>query len=494
MLAGLCVACGSSERQPKPSASTEPAARTATPPGHVAAPTPNATAPTRAELVDRALSRVGTIQAQLAELRGLAFDKVVPAKHQEQADFRRYVTTEIARELPAAKSASLGRALFHLGLLPEQLDLAATVEEALVSQAGAYYDPTTETFYLVMVPNSDLVLDSISSHELSHALQDQHFDLEAYYGQGSAAPKGGSPAFTEDELNARRFVVEGEATMMMVAYTTYAMAKLNLLDEPYRDKLRAQLAIMANMKPEQLAEMSKSQAGQFADLGEDMAKAVQAMDKIPLYILVPLLESYTKGALPVYEAFVNGGWDAVAELYRDPPQSTEQVLHPAEKLVPKRDYPVSLRLPATPKALRGSEELYGEVMGELLWRVYFLNWTPERADAAAAGWDGDRYQVYARGDELVAMIGTTWDGPNEAKEFEEAYLTSLDQRFPDGETKRLGSATAHARGGDRWVFIRRADDDVFIVDGATEADGPVLLKELGRTKTTRDRRDRRHRR
>ena len=31
-----------------------------------------------------------------------------------------------------------------------------------------------------MVPDSDMILDTMSAHELTHGLQDQHFDLQKF--------------------------------------------------------------------------------------------------------------------------------------------------------------------------------------------------------------------------------------------------------------------------------------------------------------------------
>jgi len=323
------------------------------------------------------------------------------------------------------------------------------------------------------VPESDLILDTISSHELTHALQDQHFDLDRYYyGHDGDGP----PAFNEDELNARRFIVEGEATFVMVAYGAMAMAKINMLEDPKMVKqLRPQLEMFANMSVDQLRTMTQQQAAAFADMGDDFKKSLEAMDKIPLYVLVPLLESYMKGVLPVYEAYMAGGWDGVADLYEHPPSSTEQVLHPATKLVGKRDEPVAITIPK----LSGWNEVQSEVLGELGWRVYFMLWDAQDPDAAAAGWDGDRYTVYEKDGKLVGLIATTWDSPAEAQKFADAYLASLSTRFSGAESSSGKGWKAVARSDGGKVFVRSKGSDVYIVDGG---DDPKLLDLVAKAK------------
>ena len=100
----------------------------------------------------------------------------------------------------------------------------------MITQAGGYYDPNQGKFFLVMVPNSDLILDTISSHELMHALQDQHFGLNRYYyGHDGEGPS----KFNDDEVSARRFIVEGEATLadVVLVLTRHVYCFVRVLDD-----------------------------------------------------------------------------------------------------------------------------------------------------------------------------------------------------------------------------------------------------------------------
>jgi hypothetical protein len=480
----MLAACGSSKSEKKNEEPAAPAAAEVQPADEPAAAEPPKAkdGPSREQLAAKALERVPDIQNGVAELRALKFKSAVPAEYQNEAEFRAFVEKEIQRELPPDKAKSMSRALHHIGLLKDALDLPKVLEDAMVSQAGAYYDPAQKKFFLVMVPQSDLILDTISSHELTHALQDQHFDLNRYYyGHDGDGP----PKFNEDELNARRFIVEGEATFVMVAYGGYAMAKVNMLEDKFIKQLRPQLEMFAKMDIEQLRTMTQQQASAFEDMGDDFKKSLEAMDKIPLYILVPLLESYMKGVMPVYEAYLDGGWKSVSKLYTDPPNSTEQVLHPATKLVPKRDYPIAVTLPE----LEGATEVQSEVLGELGWRVYFMLWEPKDVDvnAAAAGWDGDRYTVYEKDGKLVGLIATTWDDQKEADEFADAYMKSLAVRFPEGKASASKGWDAVSRTDGTSVFLRKNGKDVFIVDGDTDG---ALLDLVSKAKKKRHKKDR----
>jgi hypothetical protein len=460
-LAAFAFACPSSPSEPAPGRPGDTPAATAP------AKTQAAAAPTKspAELeaerkarAETALARVPAIKQKLAEVRGLAFKSDVPALYQTSDDFRAFVKKEIARELPPERAAKMVEAFVQLGLLEQAVDLPKTLEDSLVSQAGAYYDPAQKSFFLVMVPPSDMALDTITAHELTHALQDQHYDLKAYYPVG----KDGLPTVDEDVMNARRFVVEGDATLAMAAYMATSMTGKDILQPDTIGVLKMQLDGLAKMDIDQLKEMSKIQQGGLADMGDEMNAALKAMDTIPLVIMLPMLESYTKGATPILVAYQHGGWKEVEKLFkRSPPDSTEQVLHPDTKLYPKRDKPTKVTLALPP----GYAVVHSDVMGELLWRVYFTLWSKPLAEAAAAGWDGDRYAVVKRPDgKLASFIATVWDSDADAEEFERAYKATLSKRH----------------GGDRAqdvdVAVERHGAKVFVVDGAPAGEAAAFVK------------------
>lgn len=420
----------------------------------------------RDERAKSALARLPEIEKGLAKLRQLELRSEVPGEMQSTEDFRKFLKTSIDAELPVDRADAIATAYAQLGLLEKKVDLRKTLEDAMVSQAGAYYDPKAKKFFMVMVPSQDLMFDTISAHELTHALQDQHFDLQAYYDQKKDKQL---VRLGNDSMNARRFIVEGEATLTMMAYIVGAMTKKDPMSPELRPMLEMQLKAAAKMGIEELRAATKQQqSSSFVDLDEDqdIVKAIEAMDDIPLVLMLPLLESYMRGALPVFAAFQQGGWKEVNNLYKQPPESTEQVLHPETKLFPTRDLPKVVTLPKPPA---GYQQVYSDTIGELEWRVYFLLWEKASSDAAAAGWDGDRYAVLrGKGGDLVTLQVTTWDSEAEAQEFEAAYRKSLIKRFGgDGSKRPEGSP----------VRVERKGSDVFIVDGA-DADKlmPTLIK------------------
>ena len=186
-----------------------------------------------------------------------------------------------------------------------------------------------------------------------------------------------------------------------------------------------------------------------AELSPEDRREMDEMTRLPPVVSMPLIEPYFKGAALVSEVWGRGGWDAVADLYRHPPASTEQILHPREKFLDRRDPPILLSLPATRSAL-GEQPVATDVLGELGMRAYFKTWEFPAADLAAAGWGGDRFWVWKRGGRFTVLWATRWDSEGDARKFLAAYLDTLEMRF-------VGSGIERA-GPDAWRLLRPEGD------------------------------------
>jgi len=419
-----------------------------------AGPSVPETAETRKARAEKALARVDAIQPKLAKLRGLPFDHPVPTAYQTTDDFRAFLRREIAKEMPPEKSAKISAAWLHIGLLQKPIDLATAFEQTMTSQAAAYYDPAAKKFFMVMVPDNDTILDTMSAHELTHGLQDQRFDLTKYM--------AAKPPLDDDAQIARQFIVEGDATFAMFLYMAAAASKSDAVQSVMLAVLRGQIEQFAKMDLAAYGEMMKQQASAFENMDADLKKSMDSIGDLPPVVVGPLLDSYMKGAMVVLTAYDKGGWKLVDDLYKNPPESSEQVLHPTTKLFGKREHPKKVTLPKVgpagqsesgPLQLRG-ELLTENVLGEILWNIYLSLWVPDQAAQASEGWGGDRYTVIKRADgTLVAYHATIWDTPKDAKEFADAYEASFAKRFPTKDRKHVLKLDGQK------VFILDGDDD-----------------------------------
>jgi hypothetical protein len=271
------------------------------------------------------------------------------------------------------------------------------------------------------------------------------------------APTGGTPLH-DDAASARRLAGEGEAALTMMVYGAETMmGGKKVLTPEMLPLVKPGFQQAATLTVDDFKALTRTQAAGVAGIDEEFQKSIDAMDSIPTLVLVPLMDSYMKGSLVALAAAEAGGWAEVAKLYTQPPESTEQVLHPDTKLYPTRDLPRRVTLPA----FKGYTEVHQNTMGELQWRVFFMLWNKAVAEPAAAGWDGDRWAVLKAADGTsVGVAVTTWDDQAEAAELAAAYLAAAKTRFPSGE---------------RTVAVEVKGTSVYIVDGGTDA---KLMKQL----------------
>jgi len=394
-----------------------------------------------------AVGRALEIEPALAKVRGLDFTTPVPAAFQSAADFRAFMHRSVADE--GASVAAETQAYVKLGLMSKAADLGKAVEDAYATQAAAYYDPKAKRFYVVMPPDNPQTRDIVCAHELTHALQDQHFDLTRYL----------RDAPNTDARLARKFVVEGDAMLASIAFLVADKTHVNELSPDQIRAMRGKLEEFARLDPKAMAATIKQQSSS-KKMDPQLLEALDALDTIPPVILVPLMDSYMKGALVALDAYEQDGWKSVDALFTTPPESTEQVLHPAERLIHHVDHPHQVTLPS----FDGYTVVWSNVIGELEWSIYFSLWKHAGDGHEAENWGGDRYVVLRDDDgDLTAVIATTWDTEYDAKLFYDAYVSSLATRYGGKTEDEDGEALVTHPEGEAWVKLY--EKQVYIVDG-----------------------------
>lgn len=329
---------------------------------------------------------IKSITDEISRLRGLSVKKEISVKYLDRNGLKGEVKKEIEKEYPPARMAQEERALKKIGLLDPEDNLMELVSRMLTEEIIGYYDDETKELVVVSEnPQIDLMNEITLAHEITHALQDQNYDLQ------QIAPA--SDTNDDDRHLARLALVEGDATVTMMEYTQGNLSDFDLLG----------LSLQA------LGASRGISAGYLEDT---------------------LSFPYMAG-----EEFVNflkdkGGWLAVDEAYKHPPDSTEQVIHPDKYIAGEQ--PLTLEIPDV-TGIAGSgwqlveDGTIGEFgIGELLSR-YVSN---QQAREAAVGWGGDRACYYedAAGRSLLIMQ-LAWDSQTDADEFAEAMGLSLENRY-----------------------------------------------------------------
>ncbi|MBI5512476.1 MAG: hypothetical protein HY909_01835 [Deltaproteobacteria bacterium] len=293
-----------------------------------------------------------TLSARMATLRGLALRRPIPRGVMSRAQIVARLRERTRQEYPGAEITLEGELQKRLGLLPESMDYEATVFALLEEQVLGFYDPLEQRLYIAdWVPAEAQA--STMAHELTHALQDQHFNI----GRFTHHQQGGN-----DAQLAAMSVVEGDATAAMMDFAMRAAGRtLRDLQDPDA-LLRGQLQATA-----------------------DQPRLAAAPAALRDTLLFPYLQGFSLCARIVR---ADGDYHAINDLLATPPASTEQVLH-ADKLA-AREPPIAVP-PTVPAALARDFQLaYHDVEGELGLRLFLQTALPvPRADSGAAGWGGD---------------------------------------------------------------------------------------------------------
>ncbi|MCA1834580.1 MAG: hypothetical protein LC750_17935, partial [Actinobacteria bacterium] len=235
----------------------------------------------------------------------------------------------------------------------------------------------------------------------------------------------------DDEAEAYLSLVEGDATLLMEQYA--------------RDVL--------------------TRAEQLEYVREASGIKTSKLDAAPRALRATLLFPYIQGLAFVRALYERGGNRAIDNAYRDPPSSTEQILHP-EKYYGKRDDPVDVSLPDVSKSLGSSwRPVLDGGIGELDVRLILNEFLPAPdSNDAAAGWDGGRYSSFESSDGVLLAALTRWDSTSEAKEAEETFDRWLPRRFDrQGSEKRITGGRAWEAPGGAAEIVRNGQNLLMLV-------------------------------
>jgi hypothetical protein len=180
---------------------------------------------------------------------------------------------------------------------------------------------------------------------------------------------------------------------------------------------------------------------------------------------------YLQGARFVAMLHKKGGWDAVNRAYRDPPASTEEILHP-NRFLEGRDRPRDLKLPSMHRFLPdGAREIWQDTVGELglrtMWqreRPASLRKSAPTAMQAAEGWDGDRAAVHMANGQATLTWKMAFDDEQEALEGYAAYRQMMG-RYPGFTVVDELEDRLSARSGGAGLWMERHGLTVVILEG-----------------------------
>lgn len=319
--------------------------------------------------------------------RGLPFRSPVTVQFLDDAAFEAVIAQGTDDDAEVAALEAQGVLLVALGLLPDGTDFVSLVRAGQREGIVGLYSPDTDELWVRGTEPTPLVRITVV-HELVHALDDQ------WFGASSPDPADADQAF------ALMALAEGSSTYVEDLYVD-AMPPADLIaadDEAREYALRSDWPDW----PASATELSES----VYSLGNDFVSRIVK----------------------------DGGMAALDAVYRDPPRSTEHLLHPERYTSGDRPMPV-----ADPRV--DGTVIDSGVMGE--WSlVELLNaeLSPSDARAAAEGWAGDRYVLADDGGTSCVTLDVRADTVHDADELERA-LSRWALRAADATSARVDDDT-----------------------------------------------------
>jgi hypothetical protein len=376
---------------------------------------------------DPAFAEIDSIVKSLSEITGLAEKHSVPYGRMTKRQLHQFLTKRIKKTLKPEEIRADELSLKMFGLVPPDFDLKKSTIDLLTEQAAAFYDYDEKKLFLLADSSIEAETTTLA-HELSHALADQHFNLENFMEE--------TPS-NDDENLAHTAVVEGQASWLMIAY------ELKRGGQP----------------PVPTEEMLKS----VADSGETSMADYPVLKSSPLYIQQSLLFPYSEGTRFFNAVYRKLGKAAFAEVFTHPPVSSAQIIHPEKYFAHEK--PTE---PALPKLAPEGKEVTDGSMGEFDHQMLLQQYLGEaRATELAPHLRGGRFRIVTRGHDGKPMLlyAVEWDSPDSAAEYFADYGKILQKKWAHCDFAEQKKAMAAGTGDNGWFVVWLSGNTVSSVEG-----------------------------
>lgn len=370
-------------------------------------------------------SQMDQIQQEVLSYRGLKLTQPLKRALMTPEQLQDQVLNEFFKDYSEEDAKKDTEILSALGLLPSDFKLRQFYIDLYSEQIAGYYDDKTKDMYVISGEGFTGTERMTYAHEFTHVLQDQTYDLE------NGLKSNAEYCKTETEYCAAvQALIEGDATLSEY----YWLAKYST-DQDKQDITNFQQSYTSPV-----------------------------YDSAPAYMKQDFLFPYSQGYDFVNYLYTRNKWQSIDDAYKNPPVSTEQILHPAKY---PTDKPISVEVPdLLPVLGSGWQEDDRNVMGE--WYTYLIlaygrdpgfQLPDSDAKDASAGWGGDTYVYYSdpTSGDFALVWRTLWDSNNDAGQFWTASQTYGNDRW--------GQATSSTEDSMQWK---------------TQNDGYVYMQRVGK--------------
>ena len=410
-------------------------------------PSTSSSAPQTAPPANAAfLKAADEVLTQMSQLLDLPIKQPLKKSLRTKAEIRAYLIQEEKEDRTDAERHATVKTLEAFGLVPQGFPLDSFLLDVLTEQVAGLYDPKAQEFYIAdWIPADEQ--KQVMAHELTHALEDQSFHIDPWI-------KAARP--NDDAELARDSVSEGSALAAMEDYALLG-DKISIRDLP-------DVSLMVR-------------SGAVEEMNKDPKLA-----NAPVFIRDELLFPYLAG-IGFIQQFLKAhdGWPDLHLLFENPPVSTQQILHP--QLYFKGVQPEKVTLPPWKGTAPADWKLLDEnVMGEFgLGEVLKQFLGPQRADAIAPMWTGDRYAIFENqdgsGSHLVFRVAL--DTPEDAAHFFGQYSEVLEDVHNTRTALHRRPNYFEFQTSEGGVYLQCTGGECLVVDGATRETFEKISRAAG---------------
>src|SRR5215472_14045683 len=366
-------------------------------------------------------------------------------------EVKKYMEAERSSSEQMQRMARSEIVLKKFGYLPQDFSLKTYLVQASATWLGGYYEPKTKTMNLVNWVGLE-EQRPIMAHELTHALQDQNYDLGKWEHRLHRAAAMQVAADESIESEARRAVVEGQA---MIVYFDYLL-------KPYGRTLGDTPHAMAFLKGGLTSTYDTS----------------LVVRNSPLLFKETTLFPYREGFMFEMELMQKGGNSlAFAGAFARPPMSTHEVLEPKAYLEGERT--PTILIPDLSGVLSKEFETYDSgTMGQLDVRILSQQLGSENdMFTVTPTWQGGAYVAVKRKSaasqplavstmDIALLYVSRWKTAAAAQRFMELYQKSLAKRVGVSDDKPWAPAACSSGSGCPSLRATRVNTN----------EGPVFLE------------------
>jgi len=390
------------------------------------------------------LSQADEILQQMSQITGLPIKGPVKKQVVSRPEVEKYLIQNLHDEMTPAEIHAQEAPVRAFGLVSRDFNLEKFLITFYTEQAAGFYDPKRKTMFIAdWIPEDTQSM--VLSHELTHALQDQSWDLENYL-RGARDD--------DDATNARQAVVEGYATAAMMQQVAAGV----------------DLGQLPSITP--LLEMVIHQ--QFEEF--------PAFTNAPYFFRMQALFPYVQGMGFIQAGLQAGGWKDLKVLFEHPPDATRQIFEPQTYFNHQAFPKVALPHPPALEGAVGLRFLTENAMGELGYYCLLGQLISEdEAKAIGPSWLADRYLLYERsgGNDYALVARTRWTNPEASLAFFRDYHTILARKYPELSTdQRSGADLFRGTAANGVTLLLRKGDECVWAEGVPAAQADAMLAWL----------------